>query len=136
MKSLFIGTAVFPCCGTPHLIYASKAPREVATAQFASALHAAEPGHGGPASQAMLTEVAGEDFLSIEAMYHDLPPPPTAQVHLLQVNNPAQLEALLQAMSKRQINSPAQLEALLQAMGKNPEPETPTPTHPAPETPQ
>lgn len=117
MKSLFIGTAVFPCCGTPHLIYASKAPREVAVAQFAFALHAAEPGHGGPATQAMLTELAGEDFLSIEAMYHDLPPPPT-QVHLVQIDDPAQLDALLQAM------------------GKEPEPETPMPTHPAPETPQ
>lgn len=92
MHSLFLGIAIFPCCGKPHTIMASREPRAVCEANFAQVLHAAEPGHGGPALQAMLVEVPALQFLEIEAMYHDLPLP---EINVLRVTSLDELKTVL-----------------------------------------
>lgn len=75
MHNLFLGMAIFSCCGKPHLIMASRDTREVCEANFQAALAKAAitMGNGKPALKTMLIEVPGWQFMQIEALFHDIP---------------------------------------------------------------
>lgn len=99
MHNLFLGMAIFSCCGKPHLVMASRDTREVCEANFQATLAKAAKtmGNGEPASQSMLIEIPGWQFMEIEAMFHgiELPEP---DVQVFAVNSPAEAIELLKSM--------------------------------------
>ena len=118
LNPLFLGTAIFACCGKPHLIYAGiPSAREEAETEFTKHVAAAQQGFGPvqPGSE-MLTEVPALQFMQLESFYHqiELPEP---DIHVVHVQSREQLDALLDAIGAKKDD-------------------TPVPTHAAPETKQ
>lgn len=94
LLSMFLGIAVFDCCGKPHVVYHEKAdtPAEGEKA-FAERLAAIRPTMGEPKSTTFV-EVPAFQFMTMESLYHDIPLP-EPEVTVLQVGSIEELKHLI-----------------------------------------
>lgn len=98
MNTVKLGFATFPCCGMPHLIYASKHPDiDTCKAEFANGLIQAEPGHDGKALHSMLAEIPMYQFMQLAALVLDIDiePPSMADVRVARIGSKEELMTLL-----------------------------------------
>lgn len=94
LLSMFLGIAVFDCCGKPHVVYHEKADTAAEGEKaFAARLAAIRPTMGEPKSTSFV-EVPAFQFMTMESLYHDIPLP-EPELHVLRVGSLEELKELI-----------------------------------------
>ena len=97
LPNLYLGLAVFACCGKPHVIYASKGNNDaLAESQFAETLANARATMGEP-KQTMFNVMPPFQAAEIISRYLDMDTP-QPEVHMIVADSPADLEAKLREL--------------------------------------